>query len=185
MAVITVHFVEEDSMEEDPNVRVSFSGSLDLSETPLSAPSLFGPASNLISNSIILAGGNGNRIINAGSYEMTSLLFQLTSASNSAEILGFNGSTLFFSDRHNTAPDAGVPTTLTTNPALDTFLISRTLSELNATASDIAEGQVLWTANGPIGDTFIFSRLAPVPVPEPSTTALAGIALLGLLHRRR
>ena len=182
MAVITVHFVEEES-----DVRVSFSGSIDLSGTAFSFsdPSPFGPASSFTSNFSILAGGSGNRIGSVGSNEVTSLRFQLIPASASAEIFGFNGSALFFSDRHNTSSNDGVPTILTVDPDLDTFLVNQTLSELNATAGDITEGAVLWTSNGPIGDTFIFSRLAPVPVPEPSTTALGGIVLLGLLRRRR
>ena len=183
MAVITVHFVEEES-----DVRVSFSGSIDLSGTvfSFSDPLQFGPASSFTSSFSVLAGGSGNRVGNVGSNEVTSLRFQLIPASASAEIFGFNGSALFFSDRHNTSPIDGVPTILTVDPALDTFLVNdETLMDLNATAGDITEGAVLWTSNGPIGDTFIFSRLAPVPVPEPSTTALGGIVLLGLLRRRR
>ena len=177
MAVIIVHFVEEES-----DVRVSFSGSIELSGA--ASPSVFGPASNFISDSAVLRGGTiGSRIANAGSNTSTSLSFRLTPFTDSVEIFGFNSSALFFSDRHNIDPDAGAPTILTTDPSLDTFLITdRTLLELRASANDIEEGALLWTANG-TADTFIFSRLAPVP--EPSVIALGGVALLGILRRRR
>lgn len=174
MAVIIVHFVEEGD-----DVRVSFSGSIEISGA--TSPMAFGPSSSSISNELILAGGTGNRIGSVGSIEDAPFINIFVSA-QSTEIFGYNDSALFFSDRHNTSPVAGVPTILETDPSLDNFLLPRTLSELNATADDIAEGALLWTANG-TGDTFVFSRLAPIP--EPSVIALGGIALLGLLRRRR
>lgn len=61
-------------------------------------------------------------------------------------------------------------TGLTADSAVDTMLFNgTTLATLNADAGNIAEGATLWTATT-TGDTFIFSRIAPVP--EPSEVVL-------------
>lgn len=101
-------------------------------------------------------------------------------------VFGFVGDSLYWDDRHVGAGmgQSGMGVTLfTVDPIIDSFVIpNASLSDINADATNIAEGFTLWTANAG-GDTFNFSRTAPVP--EPSAALLCGLGALGLIRRCR
>ena len=179
---ITVHFVEEGA-----DVRVSFSGTLDLSSAPGTGTTIFNTGSTSgIGSGFITIGGGGFSEASAGT--PTTVPFPTVVETQGLIIsdpaFGYTGDVLVYAARHISGGVVGNVTSLTADPALDTFtLVGQDLASLSAELGDIAEGATLWTASGNAADRFIFSREIP-PVPEPSSALLMSFGLVFLLRRR-
>ncbi|MEJ6569954.1 MAG: PEP-CTERM sorting domain-containing protein [Akkermansiaceae bacterium] len=181
MGAITVHFVDEITA-----VRVSFSGTLDLTGSPGTVSTINQSSNNSVGPDRVTTNGPGYGQNMMGTHTVSPLsLTFISGALTIPGVIGFNSDTLFWNAQHISAGvPGGTVTELTANPADDTMLLSfSTMASLNADAASIAEGTVLWTSNGTAGDQFIFSRLSPVP--EPSSALLMSTCGLALLRRRR
>jgi len=155
---------------------------------PLSKKLLLASSSgvSIVHTARLLQGGPSFFAMSAGTPNLSGFTTATVAATNPNAVgFGFNGVNLLWSLQHvsGQAP-GGVVTELTAAPSIDTFLLpGQSLASLNAEPGDIAEGAILWTSNGTAADTFIFSRLAPVP--EPASALLCGLSILCLLSRRR
>jgi len=180
MGVITIHFVEE-----GPDLRVSFSGTLDVS-TPAVPTLVMGTQAGVLSFGVVNI--VGKHVSNELSGQNTILpfgtaLFDTSNLVDFGRPFGFFAQSVLYTNEHVTDVTTMGTTQVTADPSLDHFLLPGvSLDDVNTEFSDIVEGATLWTANN-TGDTFIFSRKAPIP--EPSSVMLVGLGALGLLHRRR
>ena len=178
---ITVHFVEEGD-----DVRVSFSGTLDLSGAPGTVSSDTDAGGSSVSSVGIVAGGPRAFIQPLGFLPQVPNNFSFTDGAAVADAFGFSNGLLVWSNRHvSQGTPGGIVTELTVDPELDNFvLLGETLESLSAENDDIVEGTVLWTSNGTAGDTFVFSRLTPggepEPEPEPEPQPIGTPVLCGL-----
>lgn len=127
-----------------------------------------------------VVGAVGYHSSNAGSHSFTNLTNDggTITVGDRSEI-GFIAASVMYGSGRVTGITLGGVSQVTADPDEDTMVVAnKTLADMNADAGSIAEGTTLWTATT-TGDTFIFSRVAPVP--EPSEIALvAGVGLLGL-----
>lgn len=182
ISAITATFIEVGD-----DVRVSFSGTIDLSGAP-GTDSSRGTISVFVPVTSDRVATRGTGYIDQDAGFAASLPFSSLSnyiQSPTLSTFGFSGPRLFWDDRHVSGGMTGTVTSLTADPALDFFTLpGQSLASINAELGDIAEGATLWTSNGTAADTFIFSRLAST-IPEPSAGLLSGLALLGLLRRCR
>ncbi len=174
---ITVHFVEEGD-----DVRVTFSGSIDLTGAPLvTTTTPGGGAGATIGSSQVTSGGPVMFLEAGAGFAATTGLATTAGATVTDTVFGFVFGNLFFGTRHITGGTTGNVTELTADSSLDTFVITdATLADIGA--DSLVEGQALWTSNGTANDTFNASFLS---VPEPSVGILAGLSALGLFRRRR
>lgn len=185
LGAITVHFVEEGS-----DVRVSFSGSIDLAGSPAqsnSARQLIDRRVGVVDSVAIFKGQYGYASRTVGQTYYPPLISDASVGDVDTGAFGFEFGNLFWDDRHVTAGATltGV-TELTADPLIDFFVLSgSSLASLNAEDGDYPEGATLWTSYGTSADTFVFSRIAPILVPEPYSLLLCGLGGLGLLRRRR
>ncbi|MEM0965932.1 MAG: PEP-CTERM sorting domain-containing protein [Verrucomicrobiota bacterium] len=185
MGVMTVHFVEESG-----GLRVSFSGSLDLTGAGVFSDGILRNTTGIFTaQGVTLPGAfdydhEGPSIGSSTFLTPDDGLGTQILPTPDSNVLGFYDGGLWWSAVHVTGGTELEPTELTADPFRDTvFFGGKSLTDIGAQPGDIAEGTVLWTANV-TGDTFVFSRT--VPVPEPSSFALLfGLATsLALLRRR-
>ena len=185
--IVTVHFVEEGD-----DVRVSFSGTLDLTGAPgTDSTDDLNAANSTVSSLGINAGGPNAFIQDLGFLPENQNNFSLVNGAAVTDAFGFSDVFLVWSARNVTqgAP-GGVVTELTADPDLDTFVLEgQDLDSLGADANSIAEGTILWTSNGDAGDTFVFSRLSPAgdpePEPEPEPEPLVAPAIRFIISEGR
>jgi hypothetical protein len=179
-AAITLHLVQEGG-----DVRLSFSGSIDLTGAGAAPASEGGwdSVSRLRANGAYITDSvtGDSYFANVGNDDVATNFTEVTSASPTNGSFGFNNGFITWEARHVTGGVVGgLVTELTAAPSLDTVLFTgQTLASLNA--SGLTEGQTLWTANGS-SDTIQFSALAPVP--EPSSALLLGLGALVVIGRR-
>lgn len=141
MSAITVYFVDEITA-----VRVSFSGTLDLTGSPGTVPTINQSSNNSVGPDRATTNGPGYGQSSMGTHSVTPLaLTFISGALTIPGVFGFNNDTLYWNAQHLSAGTAGgTVTKLTANPADDTLLLSfSTMASLNADAANIAEGTVL------------------------------------------
>ena len=187
LGVIIVHFVTEPDQGSGVGIRVSFSGTIQVDPDLATSPSSFSSIGGVVGPHYHIAmSGDIYQAAGVGTSASGIVTSAIGGTSEPGAGLGFEHHFLYWNARTAGGGYTGGPvSSLTADPTIDTLVfVGHNLDSMNVEAKDIAEGTTLWTANG-TGDTFIFSRFAPVP--EPSTyAAISGLVCLGgAIARRR
>lgn len=177
-AIVTAQFTQEGD-----DVRVSFSGTLDLDPSVADDSSPYTSSSYAGVEPVSTVGLNSTvpNIFqqSLGSNTITTLAPTFTI--DNADIVGafgFGGGNLTWSADLITGGTVDAVSELTVTPASNHFYL-RDKTLIGIGANTLTEGQTLWTA-GITNDTIIFST-----IPEPSSTLLLGLSSLALTRRRR
>ena len=181
MGIVTAHIVEE-----GPDVRVSFSGSILLDPTITSSASPSSQRSNVILSGTSLVGLNGQTITTSGlGQPWTTSLSQFVSPIPlvGSTTFGFNGVSLLYAESDITAGSVGDVSEITVDPS-DSFFVLEGTTLSSVLGASLAAGDTLWTATN-TNDTIVLSTSPPVLVPEPSSVILCFLAGIGLLRRKR
>ena len=182
MGVVTAHIVEE-----GPDVRVSFSGTLSIDPNladvgnPSSNPT---PMFIVSGTSLLIASGqslNDNGLGVPANTTMPVIVGNPSIAGSNA--FGYNSGQLFYAESDITGGSVGSVSQITVDPSDSFFVIANTTLP-SVLGSLLMSGSTLWTATT-TNDTIVLSTSPPDGVPEPSSVILCFFAGIGLLRRKR
>ena len=181
MGVVTAHIVEE-----GPDVRVSFSGtlSIDPNLTNVASPNNSTvPTFTISMTALLLQSGQAFVDSGVGLPATTSMVVeQAIPPTAGSTAFGYNGNQLFYAESDITGGVLGAVSEITVDPSDSFFVIANTT--LPSVLGSVLSGSVLWTATN-TDDTIVLSTSPPVGVPEPSSVILCFLAGIGLLRRKR